>query len=291
VAVVGLTRGLGVGTINSGAQHAWGGTTFTSTSSAAAISANQFVTFGITANTGYSVSFTSIARFDYRHSATGPTNGLLQYSIGSGAFIDIASISYPTNGVSSTGSVGSIDLSTIPALQNVSAGTNVTFRIVNWGGTGSSGTWYVFDLLSSSAPDFVIQGILAPVSTLTPIESWRLAWFGTTNNSGNAADSYVNTSDGMPNLIKYALGLNPLTPATAPAVVDVSTGFLRLTTPKNPNATDVTFIVEVADASLGPWTTSGMTIDQNTATLLQVHRNTPITAANKGFIRLRVSRP
>jgi endonuclease G len=291
VAVVGLTRGSGVGTINSGAQRAWGGTTFTSTSSAAAISANQFVTFGITANTGYRVSFTSIARFDYRHSATGPTNGLLQYSIGSGAFIDIAPISYPTNNTSSIGSVGSIDLSTIPALQNVDAGTNVTFRIVNWGATSSAGTWYVFDVMNNSDPDFVIQGILAPVSTLTPIESWRLAWYGTTNNSGNAADSYVNTSDGMPNLIKYALGLNPLVPTANPVVVDTSTGFLRLTSPKNPNATDVTFIVEAADDVLGPWTTSGTTMDQNTSTLLQVNRNMPVSSANKGFIRLRVSRP
>src|SRR5262249_34600258 len=157
-----------------------------------------------TASNGYRVSFKSIARFDYRHSATGPANGLIQYQIGSGSFADIATVSYPTNGASSSGSVGSIDLSTIPALQNVDPGTNVTFRIVNWGGTSSAGTWYVFDVMSSSAPDFVVQGILAPVATITPIESWRLAWFGTTNNSGNAADSYVNTGDGMPNLTKYA---------------------------------------------------------------------------------------
>jgi len=35
---------------------------------------------------------------------------------------------------------------------------NVTFRIVNWGGTSASGTWYIFDVANSTAPDFVVQG-------------------------------------------------------------------------------------------------------------------------------------
>jgi hypothetical protein len=46
-------------------------------------------------------------------------------------------------------------------LQNVNSGTTVTFRVVNWGGTSSSGTFYVYDVANSSASDFLIDGSIA----------------------------------------------------------------------------------------------------------------------------------
>ena len=410
----GLTRGSGVGTGGTGAGGGWGGTGWTDTSSAAAITANRFITFTAAANSGYTVSFGSISRFDYRHSKTGPTNGLVQYQIGSGTFSNIAIVAYPSTNTAGA-SLSAIDLSGIPALQNVGAGTNVTFRIVNWAATDSGGTWYIYDVAKSSAPDFVVQGSVSPVvvpaadltvgashtgnftqgdigdsyvvtvtnvgtvatvgtvsvtdalpagltptdisgdgwtvdlgsltctrsdalpaggsyspitikvnvsatapasvtntatasgggdvspanntasdptTILTPIESWRLQWFGTTENSGAAADTAVATSDGMPNLLKYALGLDPLVATNDPVAGDISTGYLRLTVPKNPDATDVTFHVEVTpDLTSAGWTTNGTTVDILTATLLRVHDNTPVAASAGGFIRLRVSRP
>ena len=130
------------------------------------------------------------------------------------------------------------------------------------------------------------------IIALTPIQSWRLQYFGTTNNTAAAADTANLAGDGMANLLKYALGLDPLVSATSPVVVDISTGFLRLTSPKNPSATDVTFSVEVTDdLTTSSWTTAGTTVDMNTATLLQVHDNTPVSSATSRFIRLRVSRP
>jgi uncharacterized repeat protein (TIGR01451 family) len=127
---------------------------------------------------------------------------------------------------------------------------------------------------------------------LTPVEGWRLLWFGTTTNSGAAADTAVATSDGMANLLKYALGLNPLVATNDPVTGDISTGFLRLTAPKNAQATDVTFHVEVtSDVTAASWTANGTTMDINTATLLQVHANTPVASSDGAFIRLRISRP
>jgi uncharacterized repeat protein (TIGR01451 family) len=510
--VVGLTRGSGVGTGNSGAWRGWGGNTWTDTSSAAAIAANRYATFSIGANSGYKVSFAAISKFDYRHSATGPSTGLLQYQVGSGAFADITTLSYPSN-TASGGSLSPIDLSGIPALQNVGAGTNITFRIVNWGGTSAAGTWYVFDLNTNTAPDLVVQGSVAPLITptvdlaialthtgtftqgdaadtytilvtnvgpaattgsvtvadvlppglsttglagsgwsmdlanltctrsdplptgasyppitltvsvgksvpasitniatvsgggdtspsnntaadptsilpaaapavstdlataigtgvatlngtlnpngqpaaaqfeyglstsygsvlpvpggylgkgaqtvsasvsgllpgatyhfrlaatnvlgeatgedqvfitLTPIEAWRLQWFGTMSPLGPAADTAVATSDGMPNLLKYALGLEPLVATNDPVEADISTGYLRLTVPKNPQATDVSFHVEVTSDLTGSWTKLGTTVDTNTPTLLQVHADVPVAESQAGYIRLRVSRP
>ncbi len=146
-------------------------------------------------------------------------------------------------------------------------------------------------MAGTSAPDFVIQGSIAPAVVLTPIESWRMQWFGTTNDSGTAADTAIVTSDGMPNLLKYALNLDPLVPASNPVVGDISTGFLRWTAPKNPNATDVTFLVEATSDLTVPWTTDGTTVDQNTPTLLQVHDNAPVDSTASGFMRLHITRP
>ena len=128
-------------------------------------------------------------------------------------------------------------------------------------------------------------------TTLTPIEAWRLQWFGTTANSGPAADTAIATTDGMPNLLKYALGLDPLVATNDPVAGDITTGYLRLTAPRNPQATDVSFHVEVTDSLTAAWSTNGTTVDINTATLLQAHANTPVASSAGGFIRLRVSQP
>jgi hypothetical protein len=129
------------------------------------------------------------------------------------------------------------------------------------------------------------------VIALAPIQFWRLQWFGITGDTGAAADTAIATSDGMPNLLKYALDLDPLVPAADPVVGDISTGYLRLTVPKNPDATDVTFLIEMTSDLTLPFTTNGITIDQNTPTLFQGHDNTPVSSSTCGFIRLHVTRP
>ncbi len=91
----GFVRGSGVGTTGIGAGRAWGGNAFTGASSTAAIAAHQFFTFTAAASSGNTVSFSSISKFDYRRSATGPATGLLQYEVGSGPFIDIVALAYP----------------------------------------------------------------------------------------------------------------------------------------------------------------------------------------------------
>ena len=167
-------------------------------------------------------------------------------------------------------------------------GTNVTFRIVNYGG-GSSGTWYVFDIASNTAPDLAVSGTVTPVVTLTPLQTWRQLWFGTVNNTDPAADTYVGSSDGMANLLKYALGLNPTFATNNPVTGDISTGHLRLTTPRNTNATDVTLSGWVS-GDLTTWTTNGTVVDQNNA-VFQVHDSAPVAGGTNRFLRLRVTSP
>lgn len=175
VSVLGLTRGSGVGTVPTAATNAWGGTGFSYASQAAAITGNSFATFAITGVVGYAVSFTNIPSYNIRHSGTGSTVGIWQYQIGSGAFTDIGSaITWGSTTSSAGNTQGAIDLSGIAALQNVPAGTNVTFRIVLWGGSG--GTWYIntiagYDLqiLGTLAP--VNAGVIAPSITVQPVNT------------------------------------------------------------------------------------------------------------------------
>ncbi len=173
VTVVGLTRGSGVGTVSSAGANAWGGTGFVYTNAATAITGNSFATLSLTAGAGYTISFATIPAYNIRHSASGSTTGIWQYQVGNGAFTDIGSAITWGSVTSSAGNLqAAIDLSAISALQNVAAGTSVTFRIVLWNGTGT-GSWYVnnisgldLQLLGSLAP--VSTGIAAPVITAAP---------------------------------------------------------------------------------------------------------------------------
>src|SRR5690606_9172432 len=55
-------------------------------------------------------------------------------------------------------------------------------------------------------------------TTYTELESWRQLRFGSTSNSGDAADLADPDNDGRPNLIEYAVGSDPLAPDTGSVV-------------------------------------------------------------------------
>jgi hypothetical protein len=150
----GLTRGSGVQTNQTAASNAWGGNNWASTS-AAGISGGEYITFGMTVSAGHTLSLSSLDLF-YRHSGTGPTNGLWQYQLNGGTWVTIADITNEFSSSSSSGAqMAQLSLSGVSGLQNVGAGTVVTFRLVPYGATGSGGTWYVYD---KTGDDLVVTG-------------------------------------------------------------------------------------------------------------------------------------
>ncbi len=164
--VGGLTRGSGVSTNGTSAARAWGGTDWIATSAAAAITAGDVITFTVAASAGYKVSISGISRFDYRRSSSGPSNGVLQYQVGSGAFVDAATLSFSST-ASSGGLISPIDLSAVAALQNVPSGTTITFRVVNHGASGTGGTWYLFDNANTTASDLELSGTVSTAGPAT----------------------------------------------------------------------------------------------------------------------------
>ena len=167
LAVGNLTLGSGVtaGT----AVNTWGGTSWNgSTDESSAVANNKYASFTVAAVSGYAVSYTNIPAYNIRRSSTGPTTGIWQYRVGSGSFTDIGSAITWGSGTSSSGNAETaIDLSGIPALQYVAAGTMVTFRIVNWGASGSSGSWYINNL-STVGDDLQVLGTVSSASASEP---------------------------------------------------------------------------------------------------------------------------
>ena len=79
--------------------------------------------------------------------------------------------------------------------------------------TSSTGAGYTNDYPGMS-PDLAFQVFGMVVPPLTPSQSWRQQYFGTTADSGSAADGANPDGDGLSNLLERAFGTNPLTSQT-----------------------------------------------------------------------------
>ncbi|MFZ2278097.1 MAG: hypothetical protein WAW39_09865 [Prosthecobacter sp.] len=98
----------------------------------------------------------------------------------------------------------------------------------------------------------------ASVTTISPVQAWRQQVFNTTQDAGNAADMANPSGDGVPNLLKYALNMDPAKSGVPPQpqLKDYSGAqHLSLTFQRDPTKTDVTYEVQAADSPGGPWTT------------------------------------
>lgn len=112
----------------------------------------------------------------------------------------------------------------------------------------------------SSVGEGVFTAPIAP-STSQPIEQWRQRYFGTTAGTGAAANGAFATDDGFSNFTKYALGLNPLIPASVITTgftpgrprIETTNGQIALVYLRPTDRTDVRYRVQ-ASTDLRTWT-------------------------------------
>lgn len=100
------------------------------------------------------------------------------------------------------------------------------------------------------------------LTALHPISGWRRIHFSTTADTGSAADLSDPDTDGLPNLLEYALGLDPTIPnsSASPIITDmVAPGTMSFTYQRS--RSDVQYVVETSD-DLVNWTSAG--VDQGT---------------------------
>ena len=124
-------------------------------------------------------------------------------------------------------------------------------------------------------------------------ELWRLQYFGTLENSGDAADTAAPLGDGVPNLLKFATGVPGQTRATMPGALSLNGASLTFTYPRNTLAVadGLGFVVEWRDAlESGVWSTVGVAEEVLPASgdLQTVVATLPLGTTGRRFVRLRI---
>lgn len=122
---------------------------------------------------------------------------------------------------------------------------------------------------------------------LTPQQTWRQTNFGTTANSGTAADTADPDGDGVVNTLEYALGLNPNSAASATlptGAIESGNFVFRFTRPTS--TTDLTYTVQTSTNLLN-WSTASTSIESSTANT-QTLIATLVPSLTKQFVRLSV---
>ena len=185
--------------------------------------------------------------------------------------------------------VGSLGATTL------APGASTTFTIVfspAASGNRSAALHVASNVTGATNPfDIVLTGIGGTAQT--EAEKWRLLWFGTSSNMGNAADSATPQNDNIPNLLKFATGMNPAQSGRMPGTAAKSGSNLLFTYPRSKTAlgSGVTYTVEWSDTLAGgSWSNTGVienAVDQGSTD--QVTATMPAGSNGHRFVHLRVT--
>jgi len=181
----------------------------------------------------------------------------------------------------------------------------VTLRVTN----ATSGPKYLkFTVTGKNASSSGYQVVLdaftfVPVATSTAsaaaLDDWRKAYFGTTSNAGEAADTADPDHDGIPNLLEYVTGSYP-TMSNGPLLeVAITNSHLAVTFSRAKDAPDATIRVEAACtlpdlvlAGMEIWTSAEAPYLGGSAASAPVTVIDPQGATNASrFLRLKASSP
>ncbi len=128
-----------------------------------------------------------------------------------------------------------------------------------------------------------------------PVNVWKRAHFTATQlaSPGISGDAAVPAQDGLPNLLKYALGLPPLVPAANPFHPAITNGHFTLTFTQAASAPDVAlsflWSTDLLHWVAGPAYFQTLNItDQVTNQLIQMEATAPAT--NNGYLRAAATR-
>lgn len=126
-------------------------------------------------------------------------------------------------------------------------------------------------------------------------EGWLLDHFAGGPAHADADAAGDPDRDGISNLAEYALGLDPKVASQKSLTTSVVTldgqQYLRLSVPRDPQATGVVLTPEIAD-TLGnamEWNEDEVVIEVDTASLFQVRDALPLSARTRRFLRARFS--
>lgn len=218
---------------------------------------------------------------------TGGTTGAVSALVGVTSGTALAGTNFSPTFVTVTFAAGQSGSQTvtIPIIDDPSIVTNESFSAQIFQITGGA---------AKGSTSVATVNIVAP-----PFDTWRGKNFTSAQLANTAISGPLATpaNDGISNLLKYALGLNPLAPASniVTVVPDPTQTYLELTYTSVNSATDVSLAVEVAP-DLVHWssgssvTTVTQTVNNGSTQTVTVKSNTPISAAPSQFMQLQVTR-
>ena len=176
-----------------------------------------------------------------------------------------------------------------------SPATNFTDTTV----AGSSAYYYEVSSVSAGGESLANSNETG-TTLLTPIQQWRLTNFGTVDPVDPVAgDMAIPKKDGVTNLMKYALGLDPTKSASSGLpTAGNSDGYLTMTFNRQKNDTDITYRVEVT-SDFASWAEIWNSINNvygganNASEAVAVQDSILMSSApnHRRFIRLKVTRP
>jgi autotransporter-associated beta strand protein len=135
--------------------------------------------------------------------------------------------------------------------------------------------------------------ITLTIPPVPAIDSWRQLHFGTTENTGEAADTFDADNDGESNLIEFATGQNPHASSLALIEITKTASDLEFTYTRNRDAFNGGYLFNVQHSGTlaAPWTSAGPGVLIADGPLQTVKATIPNAGAEKRFARLKVATP
>lgn len=175
-----------------------------------------------------------------------------------------------------------------------SGSSTATYSDVNLLLTNTTVYYYRVRALSGAGDSTNTGTAWVAPAGLPSIDYWRLNHFGFSGNLSVANDLANPSGDGISNLMKYALGLNPNVVCSRTSLpqmgVQVSGTNRYLTLTLTGSANDVVYNVQ-GGSDLSQWSTLySSTIGTSPGTITVID-TVPISSTSKRFIRLQITKP